>query len=171
VGAIDAVTQPGNAAPCPQVIGNHHGRTATVEHLGQHPVGQPARAAVERPFEDAETGGHHGVRVRTSRRRDARGQCGRRQVVVDEQDHGGVQALHCRSDGGSRGQPRPQALGDRVSGRSVAADRRQRIDEGGNQRPAGGRDHLVGQVETQRIGQRRGRHRDAQPIGQPGVRR
>ncbi len=80
------------------------------------------------------------------------------EVVVDEQDQCGVQNAQCCAVGRLRGQPRPEAWGEGVGGALVRGARRQGVDKGWDEAAGGTDDGVLGQVEAERVGSRRGDH-------------
>ena len=78
-----------------------------------------ARSSVERPAENGQTGLQHQVGIRPRRRRDARGERRRRELVVGEQYQHAVEELDPALRRLGRRHARPQARGEGRTGTSV----------------------------------------------------
>ena len=145
---------------------------------------------MQRAAHRSHPGGDHGVRIRPDRRGGPRGQRGRGEFVVGQQDQRGRQGAPQRRAGPSVTQPRPQPVRDRIvrarivrdrtirdgegrgEGRAVGAGRRAAGRRGAGSPPAGddaapGRDYRRRiQLQPQRVGGRHGGHDDLEPLEQ-----
>ena len=88
---VEPVAEAGDTAAGPQLVRDHGGRAAPVEHVEQQLVREPAGRAVQGALQDAEPGGDGRVRVRAGRGGDADREGRGGEVVVDEQAECGVQ--------------------------------------------------------------------------------
>ncbi|CAM5586054.1 hypothetical protein STENM36S_00950 [Streptomyces tendae] len=89
--------------------------------------------------------------------------------MVDEEAERRVEGAQGRFVGVLPAEPGPQPAGDRVPDVSVAQYGRQRGDEGGDEGARRAQYRVLGEVEAERVRDRRGDRGDAEPVGGAGV--